>query len=167
MNALLFNLLFGNVFVCLFLASCNNFDETDRNTIGYISVNIGDFDRVESVVSISLNKITYAHDSVLTLYEIEDNERVFTDVQFTVDQDNRYMYWILSGESQKGDERIYELVRNELRPNVSQSKVLITDQNIGHEFIINGSRRSFRSVHLAPNGNADYSLGRAMNTVKT
>ena len=162
MNKLFFNLLSVSVCIFLFLTSCNNFDEKDRNIIGYISVNIGDFNRVESVVSISLDEVTFVHDSILTLYEIKDNERVFTDVQFTVDQDNRYMYWILNGESQKGGKRIYELVRNELRPNVGQSEVLIADQNIGHEFIINGKKvLRYNSQIVYPPEGVDTTLKRS------
>ncbi len=157
-----FNLLFVNVFVCFFLISSNNLDETERNTIGYISVDIGDFDRAESVVSVSLNGVTYDHDSVLTLYELQDNKRVFTDVQFTINQDNRYMHWILSGQSQKGDKRKYELVRDELRPNVSNSAVLITDQNIGHEFIINGKKvLRYNSETVYPPEGVDTTLKRS------
>jgi hypothetical protein len=135
-----FKLLIVNVFISLFLASCNNSAETDNNTIGYIYVDIGDFDRIESVASISLDGITYAPDSLLTLYEIKDNERIFTEAQFTVNQDNRYMYWILSGESLKGNNRAYELVRSGSKPKISKSGVLITDQNVGHEFILNGKK---------------------------
>ena len=162
MNKIFLNLLFGNVFVCLFLPSCNNFGEPDRNTIGYISVDIGAFDRVESVVSISLDEITYCHDSLLTLYEIEDNERIYTDVQFRVDQDNRYMYWILNGEYQKGEKRIYELVRNQSRPKISQSSVLITDTDNGHEFIINGKKvLKYNSQIVYPPEGVDTTLKRS------
>ena len=68
MNKSFYSFIFLNVFVCFLLTKCNNYYEKDKNVIGYFSVDIGDFDRFESVISVSLDAITHAPDSVLTLY---------------------------------------------------------------------------------------------------
>lgn len=128
------------VFICLFAANCNNIHKTDEKIIGYISVDIGDFDRTESVVSILLDDITYAPDSVLALYELDGNERVLTDVQILTDHDKRYMHWILHGDSQQGEKRLYELVLEESTPAVGQSSVSIIDQDGGRVFLFNGKK---------------------------
>ena len=92
---------FTSAIICLSVQACLSTDETEKSTIAYFTVNIGNTDRFDSVVSLPLDPITRLPDSSLALYEIRGDERILTDVQITA-TDQRYIHWILKGESRQG-----------------------------------------------------------------
>jgi len=87
-----------------------------------------------------LNKITFIPDTNLTLFEIVENKRIQTDIQFEITGNKRYLYWILKGNSPKGTCRYYELVKKKRSSDKNHFPVSINNKKGGYEFSINGKK---------------------------
>ena len=121
--------------------SCNrNTNEVEKDVICNFTVNIGDFDRNGSVVSVPLDKITLIPDTNLTLFEIIDNKRIQTDIQIEITGNKRYLYWILKGNSPKNTCRYYDLVKKGRSSDKNHFPVSINNKKGGYEFSINGKK---------------------------
>lgn len=139
-----------------------NSDETEKEVIGQFKVDFGDVNRVESVVSIALDGITFLPDSDLSLYEIVGKERVKTDVQFEISGNKRYLYWILQADSTKNSNRQYELVSEKSIPVTNEPPVSIINQNGIWQFSFNGKKvLNYNSQVVQPPKGVDSSFKRS------
>lgn len=126
--------LFFLIFMVSF-QSCQTASPETENVICQFNVETGNLDRSESVVSVPLDEITFVHDNMLNLFEISENKKVKTDIQFEVLGNKRYMYWILTGNTSKGSKRQYELVVGNTKPEATQRTVSISSSDGGYEFL--------------------------------
>lgn len=122
------------------IQSCHSSMPLADNVICQLIVESGNIDRNESVVSVPLDHITFVHDSMLNLFEISENKRIKTEIQFEVQGNKRYMYWILTDNTPKGKKRHYELVVSNNQPEAIQHTVSILNSEGGYEFLFNGKK---------------------------
>ncbi|NSW95799.1 MAG: hypothetical protein HPY62_13910, partial [Bacteroidales bacterium] len=65
---------------------------------------------IEIPVSVNLDEVTWASDTLLNLVEVKGINRI--NIPFQIDQGNtRTLYWLVSGGVSQGEKHIYELVK--------------------------------------------------------
>ncbi|MBN2639742.1 MAG: PmoA family protein [Bacteroidales bacterium] len=136
------NIFYSLLFLILLVTfqSCQTASQEAENVICQFNVETGNLDRSESVVSVPLDEITFVHDSMLNLFEISENKRVKTDIQFEILGNKKYLYWILTGNTPKGSERQYELVIGNTKSEATQQTVSISSSDGGYEFYFKGKK---------------------------
>lgn len=131
-------ILFYTLIILTFIPKYNNSHEIEDTTIAVFKVKTGNMDRYESTVSIPIENITNLPDSLLNLYELTNQGRILTKIQFFYSSNIRHMFWRLCGGSKGGTERQYELV---LEPNKNHSEnVSVTNENGNYEFNLKGKK---------------------------
>jgi len=138
------------LFVCIFQQSCINSSETGKEVICQFIIETDDYDRIGSVVSVALDEITFAPDSMLSLIEIVENQRISTNIQLEISGNKRYLYWNLSGETPKGATRQYELVLEKSNPETSKFAVSVLNRDGDYEFIFNGKKVLKYNAQVVP-----------------
>jgi len=97
-----------------------------------ITVEAGEYSRIDIPVSVALEGIVQdPAQSRLMLIEVKSSERVIVPAQ--VEPEPAKLWWVLSGTTDKGDKRIYELVKAEpeeasLIKAVKNDKTLVLQQ---------------------------------------
>jgi type 1 glutamine amidotransferase len=92
--------------IVLLFQTCSSLAGNENIILGQIAVNSGEYKRMDSPVSISLETIT--NETVLSLYELINGEFLPVDIQFSEDGSRR-IHWLLSGTTLPGTTRFYEL----------------------------------------------------------
>jgi len=78
-----------------------------------IKVNTGQFDRINTPVSLALDGLNVNTDNgELCLYELRDGQKIKVPCQLEAGRSAR-LWWILSGTTQAGKVRLYELIRGD------------------------------------------------------
>jgi len=107
---------------------------SNPDKIALISVNPGNVERNESVVSLALDDITPLPASELSLFEVVDNKRINVDFQVS-SMDRRTLYWQLKGVTPAGKTRKYELGREKLT-SLGKPAVRIKQGEKGYEILL-------------------------------
>ncbi|HEU4554010.1 MAG TPA: PmoA family protein [Chitinophaga sp.] len=96
-------------------------------TLARITVDAGKYKRDHTPVSVVLDAVTALPDSALTLLEIKGAQRI--PVPFQVEAGyQRRIWWILSGTSAPGAQRVFELVKGQGNNAASKPAIQAIDQ---------------------------------------
>lgn len=91
-------------------------------TVAKINVYSGEYERFDSPLTFSLDAITHVYEGDLSLYEIVDNIAIPVAIQFTGGE-RRHMYWLLSGHTDPGKKRTFELRKEPAPPGSKKMKI--------------------------------------------
>jgi hypothetical protein len=126
--------------IVILFSGCSDRTPSEDNVISCFTVHTGDFERSNAIASVFLDDITVLPDSVLTLYEIFEDQKIKTDFQVDISCLGRYLYWILNGESPKGTTRHYELLNEKSTPTSRDIPVRVLFHEGNYEFIFKGNK---------------------------
>jgi len=83
--------------------------------VATITVEAGEYSRLETPVSINLEGIAKESYSGLILRELKDGKRIAVNSQIEIGKSPR-IWWVLDGQTAAGEKRIYELLRDKNAP---------------------------------------------------
>lgn len=118
-----------------------------------ITVEAGEHGRINTPVSVSLNGIAYKAGVGLKLQEVKGPQRLEVPVQ--IEKGNSYrLWWILSGTTQPGDKRIYELMQQKEEKTSPVVKAIKNDTSL---IVLLGNEKILQYNHaiMPPPENAD------------
>ncbi|MHC4206408.1 MAG: DUF6807 family protein [Planctomycetota bacterium] len=96
--------------------------------LGKITVEAGDYTRIDTPVSLDLSGVPFGFpNEKLSLVEVKGKQRIPVPAQFEAGSPPR-LWWILSGETPVGTERVYELSRDPSSAG-SRSNIQVTKDN--------------------------------------
>ncbi len=94
--------------LALFLSSFTGYAISDP--VATIKVESGEFERIDTPLSLEIDAVTRINEAELKLYEVVDGIHVPVAVQFSPGE-HRYMHWILTGTTGPDQMRIFVLKR--------------------------------------------------------
>jgi hypothetical protein len=100
---------------------------TFGQVVATIEVLAGRQDRLNTIVSASIETVTLEPSSALRLVEISKRKRITTPIQISQDAHGRKIWWMMKGETKAGTKRTYELIKTGAAPAGDVIKTVFTD----------------------------------------
>jgi hypothetical protein len=140
-----------------------NFGFSQSDVLAKITINAAEHERLDTPVSISLDELSIS--GAISLREIKEESKEIVPVQ--IDSIENRLYWILSGKTDKGTIRVYELFSDKAKKN---TEVEVADNDKGIEIKYHNKillqYNSF-PVELPEGVDSTYSRGAFIHPLKT